>query len=732
MAQIQQKQLKMQDQIQAYFVSLAGDDANNGKSIEEAKYTLSTTLTAIGAGSASNRITVNIADGGEYDGGSIGDYVSIDAPTANCTKELDIANNSRVIWGNFIPDAGETYAIKKTGGNVSYVDALVVGTSANNIDDAFIVTGGQLTAKVYQYSGASGKRLADVQAGSLRLEIEKATNANIQAASGTVLILECRQGLFDLTNVNSGASCITDDYGGGVRRFGSYWTGSAWIPVLNIDITNGKTDAYQLSVNGGQVIDEISTDTTLGDDSNTALVTEHVVKTATDALHLWDRVTGTPNYLIPHTAADDIGATGARITKGWFTNLEITNMPSVNGTSINANGVLDLTSAEVDQLENIGTTTISAAQWGYLGGLNQPLATTDDVVFNDVISNNAGLFKTNVGIWQNLTLGDGSSTNGKLVIKDSTNNDVVTFDAAAASCIIDKNFTVTGTSQFDGDITVGNASANPRIYFDGATQDGNIVYRDSTDTIEFNADKILADGNFNVAGTSTLQGNVTIGYGAAGVDNTLTFNGETSDGVITWMEDEAAFRFGTGAEYFEIDEGATETDLLSTNAIINLQTTTTDGSTRLNVISNGAGQSYVGGEYGSDSNASWEIIQGSAAVAMNFGSSTTKFTINNAGADKDIIIKGASDQYLFATDAGNNRVGVNTGTPLGKLAVNQNTVDAAIPALWLQQLDTSEGFIDFLGTMTNSIATSTTDSAGSIPVEINGVVKYVPYYDSTT
>jgi hypothetical protein len=44
----------------------------------------------------------------------------------------------------------------------------------------------------------------------------------------------------------------------------------------------------------------------------------------------------------------------------------------------------NLTVAEVQQLENIGTVTISAAQWGYLGGLNQALASTNNVAFNQI------------------------------------------------------------------------------------------------------------------------------------------------------------------------------------------------------------------------------------------------------------------------------------------------------------------------------------------------------------
>ena len=37
--------------------------------------------------------------------------------------------------------------------------------------------------------------------------------------------------------------------------------------------------------------------------------------------------------------------------------------------------------------------------------------------------------------------------------------------------------------------------------------------------------------------------NLTIGSGSAGVDYTLTFDGESADGVITWMEDEDLFKF---------------------------------------------------------------------------------------------------------------------------------------------------------------------------------------------
>lgn len=44
----------------------------------------------------------------------------------------------------------------------------------------------------------------------------------------------------------------------------------------------------------------------------------------------------------------------------------------------------NLSAAEIGELENIGATTISAAQWGYLGASNQGIATTDSPTFANI------------------------------------------------------------------------------------------------------------------------------------------------------------------------------------------------------------------------------------------------------------------------------------------------------------------------------------------------------------
>jgi len=79
------------------------------------------------------------------------------------------------------------------------------------------------------------------------------------------------------------------------------------------------------------------------------------------------------------------------------------------------------------------------------------------------------------------------------------------------------------------------------------THDANLIMGANADIIlSTTSDVNVGSGNFTIAGASgntLIGGNATIGQGGAGVDYTLTFDGESSDGVITWMEDEAQFLF---------------------------------------------------------------------------------------------------------------------------------------------------------------------------------------------
>lgn len=99
--------------------------------------------------------------------------------------------------------------------------------------------------------------------------------------------------------------------------------------------------------------------------------------------------------------------------------------------------------------------------------------------------------------------------------------------------------------------TVGINTTAPDRKFEintGAATGGmRLTYNDANGSATIYSD-MLIDANGDLAITATggdiiLSENTTIGTGEAGVDYVLNFNGETSDGSLTWMEDEYTFSF---------------------------------------------------------------------------------------------------------------------------------------------------------------------------------------------
>lgn len=94
-------------------------------------------------------------------------------------------------------------------------------------------------------------------------------------------------------------------------------------PSVFLDIADDtKISAGTFALATGTSVNEIVTtvDVSSTDDQ---LATAKAVWNAVGVENLWDRVTGTPNYLVPHTAADELGDSSARIIKGYFTDLDM-------------------------------------------------------------------------------------------------------------------------------------------------------------------------------------------------------------------------------------------------------------------------------------------------------------------------------------------------------------------------------------------------------------------------
>lgn len=95
---------------------------------------------------------------------------------------------------------------------------------------------------------------------------------------------------------------------------------------------------------------------------------------------------------------DTFVTTAIKLGDGANTSFDTANktiLGAVNELKTDLDGFPDelknLTTAEIQQLENIGTTTIASVKWQWLGALDQSLSTGDDAIFNGVDVTNIGL-----------------------------------------------------------------------------------------------------------------------------------------------------------------------------------------------------------------------------------------------------------------------------------------------------------------------------------------------------
>lgn len=230
--------------------------------------------------------------------------------------------------------------------------------------------------------------------------------------------------------------------------------------------------------------------------------------------------------------------------------VDITTGQEINDA--NANGILDLTVDEISQLANIGTTSITAGAWvgtALLNGItsistgtgdNDKLVTqgyVDDAISGENIWNRVSttVSLVNSGDTINITGSDMNVDNiiltndsGRYIKSDVDDDDMImgAWNTFARGGYI----SMTGADRLINPASVEIGCGD----FSQVTTDGFVtIGHTSNGAINYIADFYPT--------YITLRKNVTIGIGEAGVDYTLTFNGENNDGVITWDEDSNLF-----------------------------------------------------------------------------------------------------------------------------------------------------------------------------------------------
>jgi hypothetical protein len=190
--------------------------------------------------------------------------------------------------------------------------------------------------------------------------------------------------------------------GTGIVTTGSIDTGFGVINTNN-SITGSTLNSTTVTTNQLNLVDITYTGTT----GNNKIILPFNLSNA------FDINDGTNNYI---SIASDIptikllqntNVTGTLTTTGVVNGRNMTT----DGTdldSIMLTGISDMTAAEVNQLENINAVTISNTQWGYLGALDQALATTDVVNFAQLTVDQISM-NNNVITANNLEINDDSN-----------------------------------------------------------------------------------------------------------------------------------------------------------------------------------------------------------------------------------------------------------------------------------------------------------------------------------
>jgi len=191
---------------------------------------------------------------------------------------------------------------------------------------------------------------------------------------------------------------------------------------------------------------------------------------------------------------DDADAATARATLGLVISTDVQPY-SANLDVFAAN---PLTAAELGELQNIGATTISAAQWGYLGGLDQSLAQADSPTFAGLGISNAGAIRTGTTLNDTLLIQardtDGAAWTTFVTLTAATTptmdlSTAVTMGGAAIHYVGGTDVAVTDGGT--GASTAGDARTNLGLAIGTNVQAQDAFLQDIADLVDPNADRIL-------------------------------------------------------------------------------------------------------------------------------------------------------------------------------------------------------------------------------------------------
>jgi hypothetical protein len=463
-----------------------------------------------------------------------------------------------------------------------------------------------------------------------------------------------------------------------------YYTGSAWTALLS------ASSAGLLGTNGGTIGNETNNVWTVAENGEDFTVT-FAANSATFASGTGSLFTFTPAT----TFSGDVsfgGGAGALNLSGSGDSTMLVADADATAWCAGATGALDLVCLDTTDaspaLDIKGVTTqvalhvdVGTAQFdegftstgdivlnGGAGGLNMSGSGDSTMLVADA---DATAWCAGATGALDLICLDTTDASPALDIKGVTTQ--VALHVDVGTVLIDEDLAVGGGAgalnvSSSGDASMLVADADSTAFCTGATGALDILCIDSTDASPGVVVKGLANQtSFAVsAGDATFAEDVTIGDGTAATDFSLTFNGEDSDGVCTWMEDEALFDFDHG---LQIDGSSTIGD----------GTAATDFSLTFNGEDSDGVCTWMEDEALFDFDHGLQV-DGSSTIGD--GTAAADYTLTFNGEDNDGTITYMEDEDRFDFD--NDVVVGNDLTVTADVTVA--TLDAAVPAIALHEI----------------------------------------------
>ena len=336
-----------------------------------------------------------------------------------------------------------------------------------------------------------------------------------------------------------------------------------------------------------------------------------------------------------------------------FNNLTITGL--VDGRNISDDGIaLDalvtnvggITAGEGSQLQNIDTVTISNAQWAHVGNMNQGVATTDNVTFNQITGTLQTAAQTNInqlGTLVDLQV-DNISVSGNSISSTDTNGAIILAPdgTGIVSCANDMHVhDIAIDAPNIVTLNKANTDLDLRSTGTGLLRLNQTVFTDGTDVTIPDAGKL----NFGVASGRRIEGFTGVNPGIyhnapAGEKHYMYINGIEQcifgDTVIDFKNNDVNTTGFVTATNMQM--GSNQLNTVSGNLSLKVNPASEDikcETRAFTLDSLSSGNASTLGMRGNTGSANWEIRAGAVANSLDFyniTNTTSHMRINSTGA----------------------------------------------------------------------------------------------------